>query len=93
MRLTYKGKMAELRKERGNRCMLGLSECTVTTSLEFAHVESTGLNGRGRGLPQRYHDIKRNPSAYILACRSCHLKADSLAVQFQKYDLREKAPF
>ena len=88
----YKGKMEALRKERGGRCILELDGCWLTRGLEFAHITPTPVNGRGRGLPQRYHDIKNNPEAYLLVCRACHAKADDLAEQFHNYDL-EEVPF
>ena len=88
----YKGKMAELRKERGGRCLLGLAHCSETKRLEFAHVKETGLKGRGRGRAERYRDIKANPECYILACRSCHLRADELARVFY-FELQLEALF
>lgn len=89
----YSGKMADLRKERGGRCVLNMDGCWQTHGLEFAHIKDTGLNGRGRGLPQRYHDIKKHSDAYILVCRHCHQKADGLAENFHNYELQEEAPF
>jgi hypothetical protein len=89
----YKGKMEELRQAWGGRCVIGLSGCWNKEGLEFAHVKPTKLNGRGRGQPQRYRDIVNNPDCYLLVCRACHAKADSLAEEFHNYDLREEAPF
>lgn len=46
--------------------------------LEFAHLpgKPTGLDGRGRGVSKRYHDIKRHPESYVLVCRDCHAVLD-----------------
>jgi hypothetical protein len=75
--------MAELREAWGGRCVA----CAYTFRLEFAHVKPTGLegakarhgcgmDGRGRGLPQRYHDVKNHPECYVLLCRECHEDLD-----------------
>ena len=69
---VYSRYMAELRAAFGGRC----EECGSSSRLEFAHVISTGLNGRGRGMPQRVHDIRRHPECYRLLCRPCHLAFD-----------------
>ncbi|MCP4878299.1 MAG: hypothetical protein GY896_22835 [Gammaproteobacteria bacterium] len=97
----YKGKMEELRQAWGGKCLIGFSGCWKDHGLEFAHVKPTKIkresqNGgkrSGRGLPQRYHDIKNNPGCYLLVCRACHARADGLADEFHNYDLREEAPF
>lgn len=89
----YKGKMEELRQAWGGRCCIGFGGCWKTDGLEFAHVKETGLNGRGRGMPQRYRDIVNNPDCYLLVCRACHAKADSLIEEWHNYDLRVEAPF
>lgn len=77
-RVVVKG-MQRLRARFGNRC----AECGSTPSedfelnrLEFAHVVTTGLNGRGRGSAERYYDILKNPGAYRLLCRPCHRRFD-----------------
>lgn len=44
--------------------------------LEFGHVRATSLNGRERGSQERYYDVVRNPDAYRLFCRPCHLSFD-----------------
>lgn len=78
----YKGAIDKLRIERGNEC----EECGVhqdkakylhRNGLEFAHVITTSLNGRGRGRADRYHDIKKYPTHYKLMCRLCHLEFDN----------------
>lgn len=74
----YTRKMKELRASRGNCC----EECSKTGTLEFAHVALTplcganGNKGKGRGMPQRYHDIKKHPECYKLLCPECHSKID-----------------
>lgn len=95
----YRKKFRELRRRYGNTCAIQLTpECTHSAPrwLEFAHVAPTSLRGRGRGQAARYHDIKRNPHAYILVCRACHLRADALAKVFVKeikIQLTEEPPF
>ena len=39
---------------------------------ELAHVVPTPLMGRGRGLSQRYHDLRKHPRAYARLCKRCH---------------------
>ena len=78
----YAKKLADLRQAWGGRCV----RCNVPHvpsagpgwQLEFAHLpgKPTGLNGRGRGMPQRYHDVKRNPASYVLLCVECHTELD-----------------
>lgn len=68
--MSYAGAMEVLRQEWGGRCV----ECNATEDLEFAHLpgKPTGVCGRGRGLPQRYHDVRANPDCYVLLCEVCH---------------------
>ena len=70
-------KMRELRQARGNRC----EECnrsqeqakkTHKNGLEFAHLITTGVNGRGRGQAERARDIEAFPTHYKLMCKECH---------------------
>ncbi|MGH7259958.1 MAG: hypothetical protein ACREI9_04670 [Nitrospiraceae bacterium] len=82
----YAAEMERLRERFGGEC----GECGIThgalrylqngnvlvMTLEFAHVEATGLKGRGRGRTKRIHDIRRNPEAYRLLCRQCHMDLD-----------------
>ena len=65
-------KWQELFDEHGGECTL----CPAKTDLEFAHLEPTGLQGRGRGKMKRYYDIKKNPKKYALLCAGCHSKFD-----------------
>lgn len=46
--------------------------------LEFAHLpgKPTNLDGRGRGKPERYYDIKQHPECYVLLCVECHTELD-----------------
>lgn len=61
--------LARLRAERGNKCF----DCdTVSKMPEFHHIRLTGLKGMGRGSSQRAKDIRDNPDAYVLLCKSCH---------------------
>jgi hypothetical protein len=74
--------MEKLRQQFGGACqaqkLWPTEECKVTEALEFAHLEPTGLWGRGRGLPQRVHDIVNNPTHYILVCRPHHVKQEKM---------------
>lgn len=51
--------------------------CQATRGLEMAHLEPTGLSGRGRGWERRYLDAIRNPNSYVLLCRACHVAYDN----------------
>lgn len=71
--------MAQLRAERGNQCEyvdLEKIRCDINYGLEFAHLESTGLNGKGRGQSRRVMDIKKNPGSYKLLCKYHHKMFD-----------------
>lgn len=72
--MSYPERMRGLRREWGGRCV----ECGAPRHLEFAHLpgKPTGLSGRGRGMPNRYHDVRRNPESYVLLCRACHMRLD-----------------
>ncbi len=74
--MRYSGKMDELREAWGGACAFSAGECDGP--LEFAHLpgKPTSLEGQGRGLPNRYHDIKRNPESYVLVCRAHHTELD-----------------
>ncbi len=74
----YPGKMADLRAEWGGRCVWCGLPSLPSNPLEFVHLpgKHTTIEGRGRGLPQRYHDIKRNPGSYVLLCRDHHTALD-----------------
>lgn len=75
----YPRKMAELREQFGGVCQA--KGCERTTGLEFAHIQPTNVNGRGRGQAVRYHDIKKHPERFRLLCRPCHV-----AMDFDGYD-------
>jgi len=61
-----------LRKQYGGMC----NKCGAIGNLEFAHVNPTGLNGRGRGNTRRLANIMRYPASYTLLCNDCHRKYD-----------------
>jgi len=76
----YQGAMARLREEWGGRCVMAV-ECYGTREqerLEFAHLpgKPTGVEGRGRGRADRYHDVRKHPDSYVLICRDCHVVLD-----------------
>lgn len=59
----------------GGRCF----HCGVRHELrkcQFAHIELTELNGRGRGQDARYYNILRNQKKYALLCGRCHSAFD-----------------
>lgn len=77
-RRSYSDKMEQLRWDWGGDCVW--SNGTICGGpLEFAHLpgKETGLEGKGRGMPQRYHDIKKHPDCYVLLCREHHTELDS----------------
>jgi hypothetical protein len=81
--------MAELRAEFGGACV----DCGHTRGLEFSHVKPTGVTGGlGRGMPQRYHDIKKNPDCYRLRCKRCHRTYDANHWQRLQDEQTEAAP-
>lgn len=45
--------------------------------IQFAHIEPTGLEGKGRGRKERLYDILKNPDKYVPLCESCHLDFDN----------------
>lgn len=76
----YGWKLDDLKKAAGGRCVMCSRRFyryrTVdgwrTRRLEFAHLRSTGLDGRGRGLRARYLDVVRHAWDYVLLCWPCH---------------------
>lgn len=60
--------LEEEKIKHGGKCEL----CDSTENLEFHHQFETKLKGRGRGLPNRASDIRKNPLSYLLLCRPCH---------------------
>lgn len=64
-----RGVLQTERDKRGGAC----EQCHSTKRLEFHHKQSTGLNGRGRGMTVRAKDIRDHPNAYILLCHKCHM--------------------
>lgn len=73
---SWPDRVYKLREERGNKC----EHCLVAeefnkrqgSNLQFAHVQRTGLRGRGRGQTQRFKDIANHPECYKLLCKKCH---------------------
>jgi len=68
----YTERMSALRTARGDAC----EQCGGDADLEWAHIAPTALSGKGRGLPQRVHDITKNPEAYKLLCHVHHCLLD-----------------
>jgi len=76
-----KGKMEELRKSFGGKC----KKCGNKQDLQFAHMSPTRLCGKNsRGSSERYFDIRKNPTAYVLLCVTCHNKTGPSPYEMQK---------
>ena len=81
----YQAKIIELREMRGNKCEYCQAELShsyskhgkIIPSLQFAHIEPTGLCGEGRGQNNRVRDIAKNPTKYRLLCANCHYQLDN----------------
>lgn len=86
MRTSAAELIDKLRHQFGNKCQ----ECGAkrrynkwgVINLEFAHIKSTGLNGRGRGLWKRIYDIKNHPECYKLLCWRCHREFDLMRLLY-----------
>ena len=63
-----------LRAHHGHVCAI----CDAPDFLEFAHILPTPITriGRGRGGNNRIADITNHPDAYVLMCRTCHVRYD-----------------
>ena len=74
----YAEQMARLRALAGNLCVWCGCPGLPGDTLEFAHLpgKETGLADQGRGQPQRYYDVRRNPGSYVLLCREHHTEMD-----------------
>jgi len=83
----YQGKIAELRAAAGGRCVWCGVPDLPGDLLEFAHLpgKPTGLEGRDRGLPNRYYDVKKNPDSYVLLCREHHTALDGRGTRSARY--------
>lgn len=69
-----KRRWKQLIEDSGGKC----AQCPSTERLEFAHLEPTGLRGRGRGRKNRLFDILKHPEKYVLLCGLCHDEMDGL---------------
>lgn len=74
MKFEVTVKMQELRELYGGICQ----KCGSSKNLQFAHIKPTSLLGYGRGMKNRYYDIKNNKSCYALLCYQCHRRFDKL---------------
>lgn len=71
--MSYSEKMEALRDKWGGRCV----HCGSRRNLQFAHLPGREtFHHNGRGMPNRYHDIKRNPRCYVLLCERSHRALD-----------------
>jgi hypothetical protein len=86
--------LERLRQLHGGSCQHVGSKglCGSKHKLEFAHLQPTGLQGRGRGSRARYLDIKRHPLAYALLCRQHHLLLDGPYGRSEPQQPAEKDP-
>lgn len=78
--LWAKRVLEEERKKRGYYCQ-NLECAFLNWEIEFAHVRSTKLKGRSRGMKQRVKDIRQFPMAYILLCKDCHYQFDKQGIE------------
>ena len=78
----FSERMTGLRTNHGNACVI----CEAVSDLEFAHLTPTSLSAvaRGRGGNNRIADITNHPDAYVLMCRSCHLRFDAFVRQSKR---------
>jgi predicted restriction endonuclease len=44
------------------------------------------LNGRGRGRKERYYDVIRNPTSYLLMCKDHHEMYDGGVIGLDEFD-------
>lgn len=77
---VYRLLFAELRKSFGGKCVV----CKTVEKLEFAHVKPTSLSSDGRGLKNRYYDIKNHPDCYILMCFHHHHEFDRISPEIKE---------
>lgn len=74
--IWLKRKILELREEFNWCC----AWCGSIDGLEFAHLEPTGVSGKGRGRPTRYYDVLRHKSSFMLMCFDCHHDFDMFPI-------------
>lgn len=67
--ISIKKKKILLLKSYMNRCWIPNCE---NNKLEFAHIEETDLFGMGRGRKERYYDVIKNYTKYVLLCHDHH---------------------
>lgn len=58
----------------GTECIF----CHNKVNLHAAHIKSTGLNGKSRGLDRRFRDVIKHPDCYKPMCKQCHQVFDRL---------------
>ena len=76
-----KRRWQQLIDDSGGKC----AQCPSTGPLEFAHLEPTGLNGKGRGKARRLFNILKHPEKYVLLCVDCHDVLDGMR-RFRQQD-------
>lgn len=76
-----KRRWQQLIDDSGGKC----GQCGQTYDLEFAHLEPTGLNGKGRGRKERLFNILKHPESYVLLCVHCHDELDGMN-RYQQQD-------
>jgi predicted restriction endonuclease len=77
-------KINELKELNGNKCKK--KGCNEQYELQFAHIKPTELNGRGRGRKERYYDVIRNPTSYLLMCKDHHEMYDGGVIGLDEFD-------
>ncbi len=82
--IESRGEQCECRGECGRRHATWLDattisyRCPFTAPLEIAHCKDDGMNGRNRPGNQRIIAMLRNPDAYLVLCRPCHMLFDGI---------------
>lgn len=66
--LWYRNKLDELNEE-NKYCANPMCQSLAD---EWAHLEPTGVKGRGRGRNRRTLDILKHRSSYARLCKKCH---------------------
>lgn len=70
-------RVEDIKDRIGNRCFHCGGRSTKRNQLEFAHLEPTGLEGRGRGAHHRRLDLLKHLDKYTYLCHCCHKDFDN----------------
>lgn len=77
---TYQWKVImqveDVRERIGDRCFHCNTRGSKKNALEFAHLQPTALDGRGRGSHHRRLDLLKHLDKYTYLCHDCHKDFD-----------------